>query len=184
MAARARANCKASIRTGQAQGFDSNSRWVPILLYTMQQNLARRTTVSEHHSTNLIDESHDASHPQLAHSQYLKRSQRSSAVVDAPTPEIVARRCEKGAPVAPERSSFRVIALPTRTSFCFLSSGPPRATKEGKKRANKRHPQKLRCRLSCSPSLVAERERAHYRGAMGKASGVSITPGAGPMGSS
>lgn len=84
----------------------------------------------------------------------------------------------------PGRSSFRVIALPTRTSFCFLSSGPPRATKEGMKRANKKHPQKLRCRLSCSPFLVAERGHAHYRAAVSKALGALMTRGAGPMGSS
>lgn len=81
------------------------------------------------------------------------------------------------------RSSFRVIALPTRARFCFLSSVPPRAAKEGK-RANKIHPQKLRFRLSCSPFLVAEREQAHHRVAMSKVSGALMTPETRPMGSS
>lgn len=68
-----------------------------MLLYSRQRSLAWRTTVSEHRPKSLIYGSHGASHPQLAQSPHLKRSQRDSDVVGASMPKSPQGAVEKAA---------------------------------------------------------------------------------------
>lgn len=82
------------------------------------------------------------------------------AVVDPATSTSPRDAADKCLQEGTRGSSFRLIALPTRTSFCILSIrllGQPRRAIS---RTNKRRPQKLRCHLQCIPFLVDERKAA------------------------
>lgn len=178
-----RAKCKTYNRTGQARNFDSNSRWVPILLYTRQHILNRHTTASEHRPTTLIDVSRGASRPQLAHNPHLKRSQRSSVVVDAPTPRSPQDAVKKATRRARTKLS-PCVRTANKDWFLFPLQ---RATKgnRGGQGARRQKTSSKAALSSLVRSIPGSREGA-CTSPCGNEQGVGalMTPGAGPMSSS
>lgn len=110
--------------TGQAQDFDSYSRRVPI-----QPQTARPAPPATPHSANIAQDVRLNSRGNITPAKPDKARQHRSEQMAIrrryTNAETVAGRCDKCRQDNDRRSSFRVIALPTRTGFCFLSIERP-----------------------------------------------------------